>query len=201
MLDYRWSHNPPTYWRTVSPNWYRTHTVQKFSLQSSWITGACHYTRCMSLDTSFLLLFLFFLFFCFWSVPLSFIYCFCSFLLFHSVLISSFCILSFIVFFFSSLLLLFVYFIFLSLCLRPFIWLSVRIYFKLQFLRFFSYFYSSLEDISSQQNSWQMQKQPLSRFFFPICVFDLIFPFFPFSFFLIFLTNSSIVLYLLPSAS
>ena len=103
-------------------------------------------------------------------------------------------------FFFSSLLLLFVYFIFLSLCLRPFIWLSVRIYFKLQFLRFFSYFYSSLEDISSQQNSWQMQKQPLSRFFFPICVFDLIFPFFPFSFFLIFLTNSSIVLYLLPSA-
>ena len=93
-------------------------------------------------------------------------------------------------FFFSSLLLLFVYFVFLSLCLRPFIWLSVRIYFKLQFLRFFSYFYSSLEDISSQQNSWQMQKQPLSRFFFPICVFDLIFPFFlslSFSFFLLIL--------------
>ena len=45
VLDYRWSHNPPTYRRTVTPNWYRTHTVPKFGLLSSWITGACHYTR------------------------------------------------------------------------------------------------------------------------------------------------------------
>ena len=45
MLDYRWSLNPPTYRRTVTPNWYRTHTVPKFGLQSSWDTGACHYTR------------------------------------------------------------------------------------------------------------------------------------------------------------
>ena len=51
-------------------------------------------------------------------------------------------------------------------------------------------FYSFLEDISSQQNSWQMQKQSLSCFFFLICVFDLIFPFFhslSFSFFLLIL--------------
>ena len=27
-----------------SPNWYRTHTVPKIGLQSSQITGACHYT-------------------------------------------------------------------------------------------------------------------------------------------------------------
>ena len=45
VLDYRWSLNPPTYRRTVTPNWYRTHTVPKFGLQSSWITGAYHYTR------------------------------------------------------------------------------------------------------------------------------------------------------------
>ena len=45
VLDYRWSHNPPTYQRTVTPNWYRTHSVPKFGLQSSWMTGACHYTR------------------------------------------------------------------------------------------------------------------------------------------------------------
>ena len=45
VLDYRWSHNSPTYWRTVTPNWYRTHTIPKFSLQTSWITGACHNTR------------------------------------------------------------------------------------------------------------------------------------------------------------
>ena len=44
MLDYRWSRNPPTCRRAVTPNWYRTHTVLKFGLQSSWITGACHYT-------------------------------------------------------------------------------------------------------------------------------------------------------------
>ena len=44
VLDYRWSHNPPTYRRTVTPNWCQTHTVPKFGLQSSWITGACHYT-------------------------------------------------------------------------------------------------------------------------------------------------------------
>ena len=41
----RWSHNLPTYRRTVTPNLYRTHSVPKFGLQSSWITGACHYTR------------------------------------------------------------------------------------------------------------------------------------------------------------
>ena len=39
VLDYRCSHNLPTYQRTVFPNWYRTHTVSKFGLQSSWITG------------------------------------------------------------------------------------------------------------------------------------------------------------------
>ena len=39
VLDYRCSHNLPTYQRTVTPNWYRTHTVSKFGLQSSWITG------------------------------------------------------------------------------------------------------------------------------------------------------------------
>ena len=44
VLDYRCSHNPHTYRRTVTPNWYRTHTVPKFSLQSSWIT------RCMPLS-------------------------------------------------------------------------------------------------------------------------------------------------------
>ena len=27
VLDYRWSHDPPTYRRTITPNWYRTHTV------------------------------------------------------------------------------------------------------------------------------------------------------------------------------
>ena len=45
MLNYRWSHNPPTYRKTLTTNWYRIHTVPKFGLQSSWITGACHYTR------------------------------------------------------------------------------------------------------------------------------------------------------------
>ena len=45
VQDYRWSHTPPTYRRTGTPNWYRTHTVSKFGLQSSWITGAYHYTR------------------------------------------------------------------------------------------------------------------------------------------------------------
>ena len=45
VLDYRWSHNPPTYRRTVTTNWYQTNTVPKFGPQSSWITGACHYTR------------------------------------------------------------------------------------------------------------------------------------------------------------
>ena len=29
----------------LPPNWYRTHTVPKFGLQSSSITGVCHYTR------------------------------------------------------------------------------------------------------------------------------------------------------------
>ena len=45
VLDYRWSHNLPTYSKTVTPKWYRTHTVPKFDLQSSWITGACHYIQ------------------------------------------------------------------------------------------------------------------------------------------------------------
>ena len=35
VLDYKWSHNPPTYQRTVTPNWYRTHIAPKFGLQSS----------------------------------------------------------------------------------------------------------------------------------------------------------------------
>ena len=48
MLDYRWSPNPPSCRRTVTPNWYRTYTIPKFGLQSSWITGACHST--FSLD-------------------------------------------------------------------------------------------------------------------------------------------------------
>ena len=43
MLDYRWSHNRPTYQTTVTTNWNWTHTVPKFDLQSRWITGACHY--------------------------------------------------------------------------------------------------------------------------------------------------------------
>ena len=41
VLDYRWLHNPPTYQRIVTPNWYRTHTVPQFGLQSSWITYRC----------------------------------------------------------------------------------------------------------------------------------------------------------------
>ena len=45
VLDYRWSHIPPTYRRTDTPNWYRTYNVPKFGLQSSWITGECYYTR------------------------------------------------------------------------------------------------------------------------------------------------------------
>ena len=36
VLDYRWSNNPPIYQRTFAPNWYRTHTVPKFGLQSSY---------------------------------------------------------------------------------------------------------------------------------------------------------------------
>ena len=44
VLDYRWSHNPPNYRRTVTLNWYLTHSVPKFSLQNSCITDACHYT-------------------------------------------------------------------------------------------------------------------------------------------------------------
>ena len=45
MLDCSWSHNLPTYWKTVSPNWYWTHTFPKFYIESSWITDACHCTR------------------------------------------------------------------------------------------------------------------------------------------------------------
>ena len=40
LLDYRWSHNPPTYWRTVIPSWYWTHTnnsaLNKTSALNSW---------------------------------------------------------------------------------------------------------------------------------------------------------------------
>ena len=45
MQDYRWSHNPHTYRRTVTPNGYRTHTAPKFGLWSSRITGACQTTK------------------------------------------------------------------------------------------------------------------------------------------------------------
>ena len=48
---YRWSHNPPTYRRAVTPNWYRTQTIPKFGLESSWITCACHCTRIMPVST------------------------------------------------------------------------------------------------------------------------------------------------------
>ena len=45
VLDYRWSHNPPTNWRTVMPNWYWAHTIPKFNVQSSWTTDASYYTQ------------------------------------------------------------------------------------------------------------------------------------------------------------
>ena len=45
VLDYSWSHNPPTYRRTVTPNWYWTHIVSEFGVDSSCITGACHCTQ------------------------------------------------------------------------------------------------------------------------------------------------------------
>ena len=45
VLDYRWSYNLPTYRRTVTPHWYKTHSISIFGLLSSWITGACHYIR------------------------------------------------------------------------------------------------------------------------------------------------------------
>ena len=52
LLSYRWSHNPPTYRRTVTQNWYRTHTIPKFGLESSWITSACHYIQpCVTCNT------------------------------------------------------------------------------------------------------------------------------------------------------
>ena len=49
--DYRLSHKTHTYRRIVTPNWYLTHTVPKFSLQSSWITVACHYTWLLYLNS------------------------------------------------------------------------------------------------------------------------------------------------------
>ena len=52
-LDYKGPHNPFTYRRTVTPNWYRTHTVPKFGLQSSWVTGGCH---CRYMPDSFFLI-------------------------------------------------------------------------------------------------------------------------------------------------
>ena len=51
----KWSHNPPTYRRTVSSNWYCTHTVLRFGHQRSWITGACHYTRRIQVHATALL--------------------------------------------------------------------------------------------------------------------------------------------------
>ena len=39
MLDFRWSHNPPTCRRTVAPNWYLTYTVPIFGLQSSSLSS------------------------------------------------------------------------------------------------------------------------------------------------------------------
>ena len=32
MLNYRWSHNPPSYWRNLTLNWYWTNTVSYFCL-------------------------------------------------------------------------------------------------------------------------------------------------------------------------
>ena len=46
VLNYIWSHNPPTYWTTVTLNWYCTHTVSKLCLLNSWVSGACHYVLC-----------------------------------------------------------------------------------------------------------------------------------------------------------
>lgn len=45
VLDYKWSHNSSTFWRTVTHNRYWTRTILKFCLQYRWITGACYYTR------------------------------------------------------------------------------------------------------------------------------------------------------------
>lgn len=47
FLNYRWSHNPPSYWRAVTPDWSWTHTIPKIYLRSSWIAGSCH---CMQLS-------------------------------------------------------------------------------------------------------------------------------------------------------
>ena len=45
LLDCRWLHSTPTYWKTVAANWYRIHTILKFCHESSWITWTCHNTR------------------------------------------------------------------------------------------------------------------------------------------------------------
>ena len=45
LLDCRWLHSTPTYWKTVAANWYRIHTIPKFCHESSWITLTCHNTR------------------------------------------------------------------------------------------------------------------------------------------------------------
>ena len=50
-MDYKWSHNPPIYQGNVIPDWYRTHTVQEFNLQGSWIIGTCHKIRLKILQT------------------------------------------------------------------------------------------------------------------------------------------------------
>ena len=52
MLYSRWSHGPPTYWRTVTPNWYWTRVVPKLSLPSSWSTGACYCTQPWNYNTN-----------------------------------------------------------------------------------------------------------------------------------------------------
>ena len=49
VLDYRWSHNPPTHQRTVTPNRYRTNIVPKFGFQSSRRTVAYHYILCKTI--------------------------------------------------------------------------------------------------------------------------------------------------------
>ena len=40
-----WSYSYEKSLMIVTPNWYQTHTIPKFGLQSSWMTGAFHYTR------------------------------------------------------------------------------------------------------------------------------------------------------------
>ena len=43
MLDYRWSHNPPFYWRIGATGWLQTHTFPKF----------CHFTCFLAYKSTF----------------------------------------------------------------------------------------------------------------------------------------------------